>query len=188
MLGKATSPARPINLYRRGTMTFSLRTANTRSARAALFAVAGLSVVGTLAGCSATSTGSTSGSGSGTSGSVSSGSTASTGSSGSTTTSSSTTYKDGTYTAPGTYISPGGTEHISVTLTLAKDVITSIKVTTVKADPTATGYEQMFEGGISAVTVGKNIDSLNVGVVAGSSLTSMGFNKALATIKADAKS
>jgi uncharacterized protein with FMN-binding domain len=183
MLGKATSPARPINLYRRGTMTFSLRTANTRPARAALFAVAGLSVVGALAGCSATSAGTSSGSSSGTSGGSSS-----SGSSGSTTTSSDASYKDGTYTAPGSYISPGGTEHISVTLTLAKDVITSIKVTTVEADPTATGYEQMFEGGISAAAVGKNINSLNIGVVAGSSLTSMGFNKALATIKADAKS
>ncbi len=63
-----------------------------------------------------------------------------------------------------------------------------MKVTTVKADPTATGYEQMFEGGIAAATVGKNINTLNIGVVAGSSLTSMGFNKALATIKADAAS
>ena len=63
-----------------------------------------------------------------------------------------------------------------------------MKVTTVQADPTATGYEQMFEGGISAVTVGKDLGKLNIGVVAGSSLTSMGFNKALATIKADATS
>jgi hypothetical protein len=63
-----------------------------------------------------------------------------------------------------------------------------MKVTTVKADPTATGYEQMFEGGISAATVGKNINTLKIGVVAGSSLTSMGFNRALAAIKADAAS
>ncbi|HEY5231654.1 MAG TPA: hypothetical protein VIJ11_12290, partial [Galbitalea sp.] len=95
--------------------------------------------------------------------------------------------KDGSYTAPGTYVSPGGVERISVTLSLSKNVITTMKVITVEADPTATGYEGMFEGGISAATVGKNINTLNIGVVSGSSLTSMGFNMALAKIKADAK-
>ena len=153
-------------------MTHPLRT------RTALVTLAGLSVAGTLAGCSAvasdaatTSTGSQSGSGT----------TA-------TTTTSDATYKDGTYSAPGTYVSPGGTEDIKVTLTLSKNVITAMKVVTVKADPTARAYEQQFEGGIAAVTVGKNINTLNIGVVAGSSLTSLGFNQALATIKADAKS
>lgn len=142
--------------------------------RSALVTLAGLSVVGTLAGCSASPAASSSGgSGAG---------------SGATTTSSNATYKDGTYSEPGTYVSPGGTEHIKVTLTLKSNVITAMKVVTVKADPTAAGYEQMFEGGISGATVGKNINSLNIGVVAGSSLTSMGFNRALAAIKADAKS
>ncbi len=150
-------------------MTNSLRT------KAALATFAGLAAVGTLAGCSAT-TASAGGSGGG-------GATTSGGG-----TTSNATYKDGTYTAPGTYTSPGGTENISVSLTLAKNIISAMKVTTVKADPTATGYEQMFEGGISAVTVGKNINSLNIGVVAGSSLTSMGFNRALEAIKADAAS
>lgn len=130
--------------------------------KTALATFAGLSLVGALAGCS--------------------------GSGGATTTSSNATYKDGSYTAPGTYVSPGGVEHISVTLSLSKNVITTMKVITVEADPTATGYEGMFEGGISAATVGKNINTLNIGVVSGSSLTSMGFDMALAKIKADAKS
>jgi uncharacterized protein with FMN-binding domain len=136
--------------------------------RSALAAFAGLSVIGALAGCSSTEA------------AVSSGADG--------TTTSNATYKDGTYTAPGTYISPGGQERISVTLTLAKNVITAIKVVTVNADPTAASYEQLFEGGIAGVAVGKNINTLNIGVVAGSSLTSQGFNNALATIKADAKS
>jgi uncharacterized protein with FMN-binding domain len=140
--------------------------------KTAMATFAGISVVGALAGCSASAAASTGASGSG----------------GGTTTASNAAYKDGTYTEPGTYISPGGTEHISVTLTLAKNIITAMKVITVKADPTATGYEGMFEGGIAAKTVGKNINTLNIGVVAGSSLTSMGFNMALTAIKADAKS
>jgi hypothetical protein len=45
----------------------------------------------------------------------------------------------------------------------------------------------MFEGGVDAVVVGKNIKDLHVGVVAGSSLTSQGFNKALDAIKAEAQ-
>ncbi len=160
-------------------MTHPLRSANTRPARAALIAFAGLSVVGTLAGCTATAA--TGASGNGSDGTSSGGTDA-------TTTSSNATYKDGTYSEPGTYVSPGGTEHIKVTLTLSKNIITAMKVVTVKADPTATGYEQLFEGGIASATVGKNINTLNIGVVAGSSLTSMGFNQALAAIKADAKS
>jgi len=152
-------------------MTHSLRT------KTAVATFAGLSVVGALAGCSATPA--TASGGDGGSNNTDSGDA---------TTTSHASYKDGTYTEPGTYLSPGGTEHISVTLTLAKNLITAIKVTTVKADPTATGYEQMFEGGIAAATVGKDINTLNIGVVAGSSLTSMGFNKALAAIKADAAS
>jgi uncharacterized protein with FMN-binding domain len=152
-------------------MTNFLRT------KTAIAAFAGLSVVGALAGCSATPASSSGGSDSG-SGSSGGGATAT----------SNKSYKDGTYTEPGSYTSPGGNEHISVTLTLGNNIITAIKVITVQADPTATGYEQMFEGGIAAATVGKNINTLNIGVVAGSSLTSMGFNQALAAIKADASS
>jgi uncharacterized protein with FMN-binding domain len=157
-------------------MTNPLRTAslNTRGARTAFIALAGISAIGTLAGCSATP--------------AASSGTAAGGGSEATTTSSNANYKDGTYSEPGDYVSPGGTERINVTLTLSKNVITKMKVVTVHADPTATSYEQLFESGIGAATVGKNINSLNIGVVAGSSLTSMGFNKALAAIKADAKS
>ena len=166
-------------------MTNPIRTTSfhsrVRHSKTALVTAVGLSAIATLAGCSASpSTSSGSGSGSSDDNSSSGGS--------GTTKTTSATYKDGTYSEPGTYVSPGGEEHIKVTLTLAKNVITAMKVVTVKADPTATGYEQMFEGGIGAATVGKDINTLNIGVVAGSSLTSMGFNKALAAIKADASS
>jgi uncharacterized protein with FMN-binding domain len=130
--------------------------------KSALVALTGASVVGALAGCSAAAASEPP-------------------------PVSHVNYKDGTYTAPGSYVSPGGEERISVTLTLSKNVITAMKVVTVQADPTATGYEHMFESGIGAATIGKNINSLNIGVVAGSSLTSLGFNVALTTIKDDAK-
>jgi uncharacterized protein with FMN-binding domain len=158
-------------------MTHPLRT------RTAIAAFAGLSVAGLLAGCSSTASADPAAGSNG--GSSSGGS-----SSGSTTASDSNTatYKDGTYTEKGVYTSPGGQETISVKLTLKSNVVTAVTVKTIQADPTATSYERQFEGGISAVVVGKKINSLNVSRVGGSSLTSQGFNSALDAIKADAKS
>jgi uncharacterized protein with FMN-binding domain len=97
------------------------------------------------------------------------------------------TYKDGNYSATGTYNSPGGHETLRVTIDMTNDVITALAVTSVKIDSTAAAYEAAFEGGIQDIVVGKDIDSLNVGPVAGSSLTSIGFNRAITTIKGLAK-
>lgn len=95
-------------------------------------------------------------------------------------------YKDGEYTATGTYQSPGGTETIAVDLTLASDVVTAVTVTPQATRSESVIYQGKFASGIADVVVGKDIDSLNVSKVAGSSLTSGGFNDALATIKAEA--
>jgi uncharacterized protein with FMN-binding domain len=135
--------------------------------RTALVTLGGLSVAGTLAGCAGTT------SAAGTTGAVAN---------------ASTKYTDGTYTADGTYSSPGGEEEIAVTLTVKSNLVTAVKVTTVKADPTATQYEQMFAGGISGVAVGKPLATLSVGTVAGSSLTTQGFTSALNTIRSKAQS
>jgi uncharacterized protein with FMN-binding domain len=156
--------------------------------RTALLAFTGVSFVGVLAGCaSTTSTGSGSGSTSGSDSSPSTSTSATTGTGSAAGSSSGSTYKDGTYTEQGTYSSPGGQELISVKLTIASDAVKAVTVKTVKADPTATQYEAQFEGGISAAIVGKKIDDLNVTQVAGSSLTSQGFDDALTKIKSDAK-
>lgn len=98
-----------------------------------------------------------------------------------------TTYTDGTYTASGSYQTPESVEEISVTVTLADDVITSVEVA---GDPQAREsqqYQSQFIGGISDVVVGKDIDEISVSRVAGSSLTSGGFNKAIEEIKTEAK-
>jgi uncharacterized protein with FMN-binding domain len=145
--------------------------------KTALLTLAGIGIAGALAGCSAPAT-QTDGTSSAGSASESS----------STNTDSNATYKDGTYLEQGTYASPGGSELISVSLTLKSNVVTAVTVKTLKADPTATQYEGLFEAGIAKVIVGKKLNSLGVSRVAGSSLTSMGFNNALAKIKADAKS
>ena len=96
------------------------------------------------------------------------------------------TYADGTYTATGTYQTPETVETVKVTVTLAGDVVTDVEVV---GDPQAREsqqYQSAFIGGIADQVVGKDIDEVSVSRVAGSSLTSGGFMKALAEIKAEA--
>jgi uncharacterized protein with FMN-binding domain len=95
-------------------------------------------------------------------------------------------YADGTYTADGSYQAPSGTESITVEVTLADDTITDVQVTGHASDPTAKGHQAEFIGGIADQVVGKDIDTLNVTKVSGSSLTSGGFKIAIAAIKEQA--
>jgi len=144
-------------------------TAVPRSARTgvALVGVAGMLA---LAGCAGTTT-----TGSGTIGS---------GTDGGATTDAS--YTDGTYTAEGTYSTPESVETISVTVTLENDAITDVEVTGDPQKPESRSYQSEFVGGIAAEVVGKDIDQISVSRVAGSSLTSGGFNAAIAEIKKQA--
>jgi uncharacterized protein with FMN-binding domain len=95
-------------------------------------------------------------------------------------------YADGTYTASGSYVTPESVETIEVSLTLEGGVVTDVEVT---GDPQAResqDYQSRFIGGISDEVVGVNIDDLAVDRVAGSSLTSGGFNEAVEAIKDEA--
>jgi len=97
------------------------------------------------------------------------------------------TYKDGTYTEKGRYVSPGGAESIDVTVTIANDIITSA---TVKGNATrgeSKEHQADFIAGFKSSVVGKDVDTVSLSRVAGSSLTSNGFNTALKLIKADAQ-
>ncbi|MCS5717873.1 hypothetical protein N1027_06965 [Herbiconiux sp. CPCC 205763] len=95
-------------------------------------------------------------------------------------------YADGDYEATGNYVSPNGKEEIDVSVTLSGDVITAVTVTPEATNPTAIQYQTQFADGIAKVVVGKDIDEIDVSRVAGSSLTSGGFNEAIEAIKADA--
>lgn len=95
-------------------------------------------------------------------------------------------YVDGSYSADGSYQTPETVEQISVTLTLADGVVTDVEVT---GDPQARESEQYqgeFIDGIAEEVVGVAIDELNVSRVAGSSLTSGGFNMAVEDVKEQA--
>lgn len=96
------------------------------------------------------------------------------------------TYTDGTYSESADYQSPNGTETVDVTITLADDIVTAVEVVGSGDNPDSKRYQGMFIENIASVVVGEPIDSLNVSKVAGSSLTSGGFNDAVEAIKADA--
>ena len=95
-------------------------------------------------------------------------------------------YADGTYTADGSYATPESVETISVTVTLEDDVITAVEVTGDPQKRESEQYQGQFIGGIADVVVGEDIDEISVSRVAGSSLTSGGFNDAIETIKSEA--
>ncbi len=94
-------------------------------------------------------------------------------------------YADGSYEASGSYTNPGGTSSVAVELTLAGGVVEDVTVTP-EASGTSRQYQEQFAGGIADEVVGVSIDDLDVSRVAGSSLTSQGFNEAVEQIKADA--
>jgi len=95
-------------------------------------------------------------------------------------------YTDGEYEALGQYVSPAGPSEVTVAITLEDDVVTDVLVTPHATEGNSIQFQGQFADGIAAVVVGKDIDTLTVSRVGGSSLTSGGFNDALAQIKAEA--
>jgi uncharacterized protein with FMN-binding domain len=154
---------------------------NKQRAKYPLAILTGLTLVGALAGCSTaaadeeTATGTDSGT---TESAAPDSSDAATAGS----------YTDGTYTESADYTSPGGTETVEVTVTLADGIITEVEAVGDGDNPNSKRYQGEFSDGIAAVVVGKSIDEISVDKVAGSSLTSAGFNDAIDAIKADAAS
>lgn len=96
-------------------------------------------------------------------------------------------YENGTYSATGTYVSPGGRATIDLTVTIVDGVITDTTLAANEASGEARDYIQRFASGYKAEVVGKSVDAVELSRVAGSSLTSNGFNDALDQIKDDAR-
>lgn len=98
-----------------------------------------------------------------------------------------TSYADGTYEAEGSYSNPGGESTIKVEVTMSDGTISDVTVTPEASNGTSKQYQTQFAGGIADQVVGKSLDDLDVSKVAGSSLTSQGFNDAVDQIKAEAE-
>ncbi len=144
---------------------------NTSLRKSLFVGIAGLSLAGSAAGCApgqATGTPASSAAPSAAAGSAS--------------------YKDGTYSADGNYVSPNGTETVGVTLTLAGGAVSDVQITQHPSNPNTRKFQGEFAGGIQSQIVGKSLDEIKVSKVAGSSLTSGGFNQAVDKIKSEATS
>lgn len=94
-------------------------------------------------------------------------------------------YADGVYTALGKYGSLPSS--ITVTVTLVDDVITAVNVTPHATNPTSLGFQRRFAAAIPTVVVGKRIDEVRVGRLAGASGTPDGFNAAIQRIREQAR-
>ncbi len=97
-------------------------------------------------------------------------------------------YKDGSYKASGNYTSPGGDESVNVTLVLKNDKVVDATVVGVPAGPNSKQWQAMFVENYKQSVVGKDIATLQLSKVSGSSLTPKGFNEAVEKIKTEAKS
>lgn len=95
-------------------------------------------------------------------------------------------YADGTFAAAGTYRSPAGSEEVHISLTLKHGIVAVATYQGTATNPKSVKFQEMFGQGFQEAVVGKSIDSLNLTVVNGSSLTPMGFMDALSKIKAEA--
>jgi FAD:protein FMN transferase len=94
-------------------------------------------------------------------------------------------YADGVYTATGRYGSLPSS--ITVRVTLANGVIRAVRVTPHATDPTSLRLQRRFAAAVPAVVIGKRIDRVRVGRLAGSSGTPDGFNAAIERIKSQAR-
>jgi uncharacterized protein with FMN-binding domain len=90
-------------------------------------------------------------------------------------------YADGTYTAIGRY--GGQPSFITVKATLSKGTITALEVTPHATVPRSLELQRLFAAAVPRVVVGKPIDQVNVGKLAGSSGTPKGFNAAIRQIR-----
>lgn len=144
---------------------------NTSLRKSALVGIAGLSLAGTAAGCAPGAQ-----------------NTAAPGTPPSTTSAAGTgSYQDGIYSADGNYVSPNGTETVGVKLTLAGGAVSDVEITPHPSNPNTRKFQGEFASGIKSQIVGKKLDEIKVSKVAGSSLTSGGFNQAVEKIKESAK-
>lgn len=96
-------------------------------------------------------------------------------------------YTDGSFNASSDYYVPSGNETIKVMLTLKGGVVADAQISNSASNRESARYQQDFASVYKSYVVGKKISSLRIGVIAGASDTSQGFNDALSKIAAKAQ-
>jgi uncharacterized protein with FMN-binding domain len=95
-------------------------------------------------------------------------------------------YADGTYTVRGVY--GGAPSYLTVTITLEDGDIADLSIGLMPGNnATSRGYQRRFAEAVPDVVGGRSIDGLGVGLIAGASGCSDGFNDALAKIREKAE-
>jgi len=95
-----------------------------------------------------------------------------------------TRYADGVYTATGQY--GGLPSSLTVRVRLERGVISRVEVGTPAKDPTSLDYQKRFAAAVPAVVIGRPIEQVKVGKLAGASGCPDGFNAAIEKIRAQA--
>jgi uncharacterized iron-regulated membrane protein len=96
-----------------------------------------------------------------------------------------TAYADGAHTVNTSYTAPGNNNHtMAVTLTLKGDVVTASTITFGGAKvEESSKYQSRFMDAYESQVIGKKLDAIKLSRVGGASLTTGGFNDALAKVK-----
>lgn len=95
-----------------------------------------------------------------------------------------TTQTGKTYTAVGEYTSPAGEEEIGVTITIDSGIIKDAGVEVKATNQFSKKWQGVFQSSFKQLVIGKDIATLKLDAVSGSSLTPKGFNDAVEKIKA----
>lgn len=96
-------------------------------------------------------------------------------------------YRNGRYTATGHYLTPGGNESIAVSIDVQADAVAASAIQVEATSPTARQFQQQFRTTIASHITARPLSTLSVSRVSGASLTSLGFNDALAKVRQEAK-
>ncbi|MBP6881420.1 MAG: hypothetical protein KBC35_02235 [Candidatus Pacebacteria bacterium] len=94
-------------------------------------------------------------------------------------------YRNGTYSSQISFRTPEGTYSMDVTMTMNNDVITSTDIV-FDSKAARDGYTKRFNTSYQTYVIGKNLDTLNLSRIAGASLTTDAFKKAITEIKTQA--
>jgi uncharacterized protein with FMN-binding domain len=92
-------------------------------------------------------------------------------------------YRDGIYAATGHYETPGGSETLGVTIRVSGGMVSGATVRVEARSPTARQFQEQFASRYADFVVSRPLSDVDVSRVAGASLTSVGFDRAVAEIR-----
>lgn len=98
-------------------------------------------------------------------------------------TSTASTKNPKSYSSSISYEVPDSTQSIKVSIILDNGIVTAVKTSHSMEGRNSRGYQEDFEAEYKKLVIGKNIKEIRLSRVAGASLTTEAFNKALSQIK-----